>query len=139
TTALACRYAADAHKAGVDGLMVLPAMVYKSDPRETMQHFRSVANATGLPIMCYNNPVAYHVDITPEMFAELADQPTLVAIKESSEDVRRITDLKNEAGDRYILFAGVHDLVLECLMLGADGWVSGLVNAFPHENRLLWD
>jgi 4-hydroxy-tetrahydrodipicolinate synthase len=139
TTATACRFAADAEKAGIDGLMLLPAMVYKSDPRETMAHFRTVANATGLPIMCYNNPVAYHVDITPEMFAELADQPTLVAIKESSEDVRRITDLKNTVGDRYLLFAGVDDLVLECLLLGAEGWVSGLVNAFPKENRLLWD
>ncbi len=139
TTTLACRFAQDAQRAGVDGLMVLPAMVYKADPRETIQHFRAVANATDLPIMVYNNPVAYHVDITPEMFAELADQPTLVAIKESSENVRRITDLKNRVGDRYTLFCGVDDLVLESLLLGAEGWVSGLVNAFPNENRLLWD
>jgi len=139
TTSLACRYAADAEKSGADGLMVLPPMVYKSDPSETMQHFRSVAGASALPIMCYNNPVAYSTDITPEMFAELADQPTLVAIKESSEDVRRFTDLRNVVGDRYVLFAGVDDLVLECLLLGAEGWVSGLVNAFPAENRLLWD
>lgn len=139
TTATACRFAADAEKAGIDGMMVLPAMVYKSDARETMAHFRTVARATGLPIMCYNNPVAYHVDITPEMFAELADEPTLGAIKESSEDVRRITDLRNTVGDRYTIFAGVDDLVLECLLLGAEGWVSGLVNAFPRENRLLWD
>ena len=126
-------------KAGVDGLMVLPAMVYKSDPRETMAHFRTVAAATDLPIMVYNNPVSYGVDITPEMFAELADEPKLVAIKESSENVRRITDLKNVCGDRYTLFCGVDDLVLESLLLGATGWVSGLVNAFPAENRLLWD
>jgi dihydrodipicolinate synthase/N-acetylneuraminate lyase len=139
TTSLACRYAAAAQKAGVDGLMVLPAMVYKADPRETMQHFRAVAAATDLPIMVYNNPVAYPVDITPAMFADLADQPTLVAIKESSENVRRITDLINTVGDRYTLFCGVDDLVLECLLLGAAGWVSGLVNAFPDENRLLWD
>ncbi len=139
TTALACRFAADAEKIGVDGLMVLPAMVYKSDPRETVTHFRAVANATGLPIMCYNNPVSYGVDITPGMFAELSDEPNLVAIKESSEDVRRITDLKNEVGDRYLLFCGVDDLVLESIVLGAQGWVSGLVNAFPAENRLLWD
>jgi 1-pyrroline-4-hydroxy-2-carboxylate deaminase len=139
TTALACRFAADAAKIGVDGLMVLPAMVYKSDPRETMAHFRTVAGATELPIMVYNNPVSYHVDITPEMFADLADTPTLVAIKESSENVRRITDLKNVVGDRYTLLCGVDDLVLESLLLGAEGWVSGLVNAFPHENRLLWD
>jgi 4-hydroxy-tetrahydrodipicolinate synthase len=139
TTALACRFAQDAQRIGVDGLMVLPGMVYKSDGRETVQHFRTVARASELPIMCYNNPVSYGVDITPEMFAELADQPTLVAIKESSEDVRRITDLRNAVGDRYILFCGVDDLVLESLLLGAEGWVSGLVNAFPHENRLLWD
>jgi len=89
--------------------------------------------------MCYNNPVSYGVDITPTMFADLADVPTLVAIKESSENVRRITDLKNTVGDHYILFCGVDDLVLESILLGAGGWVSGLVNAFPEENRLLWD
>jgi 4-hydroxy-tetrahydrodipicolinate synthase len=139
STALACRFAADARKAGVDGVMVLPAMVYKSDPRETLTHFRTVARATDLPILCYNNPVSYGVDITPAMFAELADEPRFVAIKESSENVRRITDLKNVCGDRYTLFCGVDDLVLESILLGAVGWVSGLVNAFPHENRLLWD
>jgi 1-pyrroline-4-hydroxy-2-carboxylate deaminase len=139
TTKLACRYAADAQRIGVDGLMVLPAMVYKSDPRETLVHFRTVARATDLKIMVYNNPVSYSVDITPEMFVELADEPNLVAIKESSENVRRITDLKNACGDRYTLFCGVDDLVLESLLLGAVGWVSGLVNAFPAENRLLWD
>jgi dihydrodipicolinate synthase/N-acetylneuraminate lyase len=139
STKLACRFAADAQKAGVDGLMVLPAMVYKSDPRETVTHYRTVAGASDLPIMVYNNPVSYTVDISPEMFADLADEPKLVAIKESSENVRRITDLKNLCGDRYILFSGVDDLVLESVLLGTVGWVSGLVNAFPHENRLLWD
>src|SRR5262245_12701834 len=139
STALACRFAADAKKTGVDGLMVLPGMVYKSDPRETMAHFRAVAKASDLPILCYNNPVSYGVDITPSMFAELADEPRFVAIKESSENVRRITDLKNLCGDRYLLFCGVDDLVLESVMLGATGWVAGLVNAFPEENRRLWD
>ncbi len=139
TTRLACRYAADAQQAGADGLMVLPAMVYKSDSRETLTHFRHVAAASDLPIMCYNNPVSYGVDITPEAFRELADEPKIVAIKESSENVRRITDLYNLCGDRYLLFAGVDDLALESVMLGAVGWVSGLVNAFPHENRRLWD
>jgi 1-pyrroline-4-hydroxy-2-carboxylate deaminase len=139
STALACRFAADAQKVGVNGLMVLPAMVYKSDPRETLTHFRAVAKATDLPIMVYNNPVSYSVDISPEMFVDLADEKKFVAIKESSENVRRITDLKNLCGDRYTLFCGVDDLVLESLMLGAVGWVSGLVNAFPAENRLLWD
>jgi 4-hydroxy-tetrahydrodipicolinate synthase len=139
TTALACRFAEDARRIGVAGLMVLPGMVYKSDPRETMAHYRAVARATDLPIMVYNNPVSYHVDITPEMFVDLADEPNLVAIKESSENVRRITDLRNVCGERYTLFCGVDDLVLESLLLGATGWVSGLVNAFPAENRLLWD
>jgi len=139
STALACRFAADAQKAGMDGLMVLPAMVYKSEPRETIAHFRAVARASDLPILVYNNPVSYGVDITPAMFADLADEPKFVAIKESSENVRRITDLKNLCGDRYRLFCGVDDLVLESVLLGAVGWVSGLVNAFPAENRLLWD
>jgi 4-hydroxy-tetrahydrodipicolinate synthase len=139
TTAGACRFAAAAEKAGLDGLMVLPAMVYKSDPRETIAHYRAVAHSSALPIMVYNNPVSYSVDISPEMFAELADEPRFVAIKESSENVRRITDLVNVCGERYLLFCGVDDLVLESLLLGAEGWVSGLVNAFPAENRLLWD
>ncbi len=135
----ACRYAADAEKLGADGLMVLPAMVYKADAREAMAHFRTVAAASGLPIMVYNNPPAYYVDVTPAMFAELADEPKFVAIKESSDNVRRITDLINAVGDRYLLFGGVDDLALESILLGATGWVSGLVNAFPEENRLLWD
>lgn len=139
TTTLACRFANDAQRLGVDGLMVLPTMVYKTDARETMTHFRAVARATALPIMVYNNPVSYYVDITPEMFADLADEPTLVAIKESSENPRRITDLVNAVGNRYTLLCGVDDLVFESAALGAEGWVSGLVNAFPHENRVLWD
>jgi 4-hydroxy-tetrahydrodipicolinate synthase len=139
STTLACRFAADAARAGVAGLMVLPAQVYKSDARETVAHFRAVAPAPDQPILCYNNPVSYGVDITPAMFADLADEPHFVAVKESSENVRRITDLKNLCGDRYLLFCGVDDLVLESVLLGAVGWVSGLVNAFPEENRLLWD
>jgi 1-pyrroline-4-hydroxy-2-carboxylate deaminase len=139
STAMACRFAADAERVGVNGLMVLPAMVYKSDAQETMTHFRAVARASALPIMCYNNPVSYAVDITPTMFAELADEPKFVAIKESSDDVRRITDIRNKCGDRFLLFSGVDDLALESIWLGATGWVSGLVNAFPAENKLLWD
>ena len=139
TTALACRYAEQAARLGADGLMVLPAMVYKGDRRETIAHFRCVARATRLPIMCYNNPVSYGIDMPPESFCELADEPSLVAIKESSENPRRITDLVNACGDRYLLFCGVDDLVFESVLLGATGWVSGLVNAFPRENRLLWN
>ncbi len=139
TTRLACRFANDAEKVGVDGLMVLPALVYKSDARETITHFRTVARSAGVDLMVYNNPVSYQVDVTPEMFAELADEPRLVAIKESSENVRRITDLRNVCGDRYILFSGVDDLVLESILLGATGWISGLVNAFPVESARLWE
>ncbi|WP_340117657.1 dihydrodipicolinate synthase family protein [Pelagibius sp. 7325] len=138
TTAEACRYAADAEALGADGLMVLPAMVYKADARETMAHYRSVARASALPVMCYNNPVVYGVDITPEMFAELADEPTLACIKESSDDPRRLTDIVNACGERYVLFGGVDDLVMESVMLGAAGTVAGLVNAFPEETLRLW-
>jgi 4-hydroxy-tetrahydrodipicolinate synthase len=139
TTATACKYAVDAKAIGIDGLMVLPPMVYKSTPRETVAHFRAVARASDLPIMVYNNPPAYGVDITPEMFAELASEPTIVAIKESSDDPRRLTDIVNAAGNRYTLFCGVDDLILESLMLGCVGWVSGLVNAFPEESVRLYD
>jgi 4-hydroxy-tetrahydrodipicolinate synthase len=119
--------------------MVLPAMVYKADRRELIAHFRAVARASGLPIMIYNNPVSYNVDLKPDAFVELDDEPSIVAIKESSDDVRRLTDIVNLCGDRYVLFSGVDDLVLESILLGARGWVSGLVNAFPDENRALWD
>jgi dihydrodipicolinate synthase/N-acetylneuraminate lyase len=139
STALASRYAADVEKLGASGLMVLPAMVYKSDARETLAHFRAVAKATKLPIMVYNNPPAYGVDVTPAMFAELADVPNIVAIKESSDNVRRISDIINLCGDRFILFCGVDDLILESLMLGAVGWVAGLVNAFPEETLRVYD
>ncbi|MBL8234549.1 MAG: dihydrodipicolinate synthase family protein [Bryobacterales bacterium] len=139
TTRTACRFARDCEKIGIDGLMVLPAMVYKADHREALAHFRAVARASGLPVMIYNNPPSYFVDITPEMFHELAGEPTIVAIKESSDNPRRITDLVNEHADRFLLFSGVDDLVLESVMLGAIGWVSGLANAFPDENRVLWE
>jgi 1-pyrroline-4-hydroxy-2-carboxylate deaminase len=139
TTALGARYARNVEKIGIDGLMVLPGMVYKSDERETITHFRTIAKSTGLPIMIYNNPVSYGVDVTPEAFGLLADVPNIVAIKESSEKVHRVTDLVNLFGDRFVLFAGVDDLVLESMMLGVKGWISGLVNAFPDENRALWD
>jgi len=139
TAALAGRYAVDAKKIGINGLMVLPPMVYKSAPRETLAHFRAVARASDLPIMVYNNPPAYGVDITPEMFAELASESTIVAIKESSDDPRRLTDIINATGNRYTLFCGVDDLILESLVLGCVGWVSGLVNAFPEESVRLYD
>ena len=139
TTAGACNTVRAAEEAGVDGLMVMPAMVYNSDGRETVNHFRTVAGSTRLPIMCYNNPPVYRVDITPEMFAEMADVENLVCIKEASGDVRRVTDLFNALGDRYLIFSGLDDVALESIMLGCTGWVSGLVDAFPRENRLMWD
>jgi len=133
STRAAAALAERAAAAGMDGLMLLPAMRYVSDRRETIQHFRTVARSSGLPIMVYNNPLAYSVDVTPEMFAEMADEPNFVAIKESSGDVRRITDILNTVGNRYAIFTGVDDLALESLMLGAVGWVAGLVCAFPRE------
>jgi dihydrodipicolinate synthase/N-acetylneuraminate lyase len=134
----ACRFVEQAAKNGATGFMLLPAMQYVSDRRETMQHFRSVARATDLPIMLYNNPVAYRVDVTPEMFAELADEPKFVTIKESSDDPRRISDIRNLVGDRYQIFTGVDDLAFESLVLGAVGWVAGLVCAFPKESVALY-
>jgi 4-hydroxy-tetrahydrodipicolinate synthase len=139
TTRGACRVAAEAEELGADGLMVLPGMVYKAKPHENIHHFRSVARASGLPIMVYNNPVSYGIDLKPAHIAELVHEPTIVAVKESSDDPRRITDLFNLVGERFVLLGGVDDLALEAMLLGAQGWVSGLVNAFPKENRLLWD
>ena len=140
STVEACRYARDCEQLGLDGLMLMPPMVYKSpDARETLEHFRAVAGATGLPIMIYNNPISYGNDITPEMFAELADVQNFVALKESSGNVRRITDLHNAVGDRYAIFTGVDDLVLESAILGIDGWVAGAGIAFPEENQYLWE
>jgi 4-hydroxy-tetrahydrodipicolinate synthase len=139
TTAMATRYAQDMEKMGADGIMLLPAMVYKAFPEETLHHFRTVARATGLPILCYNNPIGYHVDITPKMFEELASEPNLQAIKESSGDTRRLTDIRNQVGDRYALFVGLDDLALEGVALGADGWVAGTGLAFPYENQYLYE
>jgi 1-pyrroline-4-hydroxy-2-carboxylate deaminase len=139
STCLAIRYVRDVEELGVDGVMLLPAMSYKGDPRETLAHFRAVAESTGLPIMIYNNPISYANDLTPAMFAELADQKNFVALKESSGDVRRITDLHNMVGDRYAIFTGVDDLVLEASILGIDGWVAGSGIAFPAENQYFWE
>jgi dihydrodipicolinate synthase/N-acetylneuraminate lyase len=139
STAAAVQYVRDCEELGADGFMLMPAMVYKGDPRETMAHFRAVAKATSLPIMIYNNPLSYANDITPEMFAELSDVKNFVALKESSGNTRRITDLRNTVGDRYAIFTGVDDLVLESAILGIDGWVAGTGIAFPRENQYLWD
>lgn len=124
---------------GANGAMLLPAMVYKSDRRETLAHYRTVAKDSPLPIIAYNNPIGYGVDLTPDMLSELADLEQIVAVKESCGDVRRVTDLINEVGDRYVIFAGVDDLALECTLLGATGWIAGIGLAFPKENQRLWD
>lgn len=139
TTAGACETAIAAAKVGVDGFMVMPAMVYNSDRRETVNHFKTVASATDLPVMCYNNPPVYKVDITPEMFEDLAEVENIVCIKEAAGDTRRITDLFNKFKDRYIIFSGLDDVALESILLGCTGWISGLVDAFPRENGLMWD
>ncbi len=138
TSAQAAAFVRDIEKLGADGAMVLPPMVYKTDPRETLAHFRTVAKASVLPVMIYNNPVSYGTDVSPDMLAALADVETIVAIKESSEDPRRITDIVNACGERFTLFCGVDDLILECLAVGAVGWVAGLVNAFPVESVRLF-
>jgi 4-hydroxy-tetrahydrodipicolinate synthase len=138
TTASAVAYARDAERIGVDGLMVLPAMVYVPTPVELEQHFRSVAQATGLPIMLYNNPPAYRVNIDFTTLDHLAQLPNIVALKESAPDPRRFTDLYNAFGERFVLFAGLDDLAFEGLCLGARGWVSGLTNAFPRESLLFY-
>jgi 4-hydroxy-tetrahydrodipicolinate synthase len=139
STAETCRYVRDCEALGVNGVMLMPPMVYKTpDGAETLAYFRTVAKTAGLPIMIYNNPISYGNDVTPEMFARLAEVPNFVALKESSGNTRRITDLRNLVGDRYAIFTGVDDLVLESAVLGIDGWVAGTGIAFPAQNQYLW-
>jgi len=139
TTARAAAFARDAEKLGASGLMVLPAMVYVPTEDELVAHFREVARASALPIMLYNNPPAYRVNIGLDVIRKLLDLPTVECIKESASDTTRYTDLANAFGDRLTLFAGLDDVVLEAIVLGADGWVSGLSNVFPKESLALWD
>ncbi|MGF7151430.1 4-hydroxy-tetrahydrodipicolinate synthase [Sphingomonas zeicaulis] len=134
TTARAVQYARDAEAIGLDGLMLLPAMVYVPRAEELIAHFAAVAEATALPIMLYNNPPAYRVQIGFDVLDELAAIPNIVAVKESAPDPRRFTDVINRYGDRYTVMAGLDDVALEGLMLGASGWVSGLTSAFPTES-----
>ncbi len=137
TTPRAVQFARDAEALGVDALMVLPAMVYVPKPDELYAHFAAVAAATSLPIMLYNNPPAYRVSIDIDVLTRLADIPNIVAVKESAPDPRRFTDLINAFGDRFVLMAGLDDVALEGLILGAKGWVSGLTSAFPRESVAL--
>lgn len=138
TTASAIAFARDAERLGVSGLMVLPAMVYVPTAAELEQHLRAVAQATSLPVMLYNNPPAYRVNIGFETLRRLAEIPNIVAIKESAADSRRFTDLFNAFAERFVLFAGLDDVAFEALCLGARGWVSGLTNAFPRESLQLY-
>ncbi len=137
TTGRAVEYARQAEAIGIDALMLLPAMVYVPTVEELYTHFRTVAEATSLPIMLYNNPPAYRVNVDFDTLARLEDVPNIVAIKESAPDPRRFTDLYNTFGNRFTLMAGLDDVALEGLMLGASGWVSGLTSAFPRESVAL--
>ncbi len=138
TTARAIAFARDAEAIGLDALMLLPAMVYVPTPDELYAHFRAVAEATRLPIMLYNNPPAYRVELDYGTLERLAGVANLVAIKESAPDPRRFTDIVNRFGDRYVTMAGLDDVALEGLLLGAAGWVSGLTSAFPRESVALF-
>lgn len=138
TTAFAVETAKEAARVGVDGVMVMPALVYSAKPHETAAHFRAVSKATDLPVMVYNNPPIYKNDVTPDILATLTDCETIVCFKESSGDTRRFIDLRNKVGERYVLFAGLDDVVVESVAMGAQGWVSGMSNAFPREGETLF-
>jgi 4-hydroxy-tetrahydrodipicolinate synthase len=138
TTPFACDMAREAQRIGIDGIMVMPALVYSSKPHETAAHFRGVAKASDLPVMVYNNPPIYKNDVTPKILASLADCETIVCFKDSSGDTRRFIDMRNMVGDRFVMFAGLDDVVVESVMVGAAGWVSGLSNAFPQEGETLF-
>jgi 4-hydroxy-tetrahydrodipicolinate synthase len=138
TTAFAIETARAAATAGVDGIMVMPALVYSAKPHESAAHFRAVAKATDLPVMVYNNPPIYKNDITPDILSSLADCDTIVCFKDSSGDTRRFIDTRARVGERFVLFAGLDDVVVESVAMGAVGWVSGMSNAFPREGETLF-
>jgi dihydrodipicolinate synthase/N-acetylneuraminate lyase len=125
-------------KWGASGLMLLPPMRYKSDDRETVEYFKAVANSTDLPIMIYNNPVDYKINVTLDMFDELQDCENINAVKESSRDVTNVTRMINRFGDRFAILCGVDTLAVEELVMGAQGWVGGLVCAFPRETVAIY-
>jgi 1-pyrroline-4-hydroxy-2-carboxylate deaminase len=138
TTRKAVELAQNAEKIGADGFMLLPPMRYRADDRETLAYFKAVAEATPLPIMIYNNPVDYKIEVTLDMFGEMSAWPTVQAVKESTRDLTNLTRMKNRFGDRFKIFTGVDTLALESILLGADGWVAGLVDAFPHETGAIF-
>jgi 4-hydroxy-tetrahydrodipicolinate synthase len=126
-------HARDYESYGAQGLMVFPSLGYKTDPRETVAWYKGIASASSLPIMIYNNPIAYGVDVTPAILNQLVDTPEIVCIKEETGDIRRVTDLFIACGDRFSVFCGVDDLIVESAALGVTGWVSGMTNAWPAE------
>lgn len=133
STREAVKLAQDARKAGARGLMALPPMRYKSDERETVTYFKAIADSMDLPIMIYNNPVDYKIEVTLDMFADLAEKKNIQAVKESTRDVSNVTRMINRFGERYKILCGVDTLAMEELLMGAHGWVAGLVCAFPKE------
>jgi 4-hydroxy-tetrahydrodipicolinate synthase len=139
TTADAIKQAANAKKWGADGIMLLPPMRYKTDDRETITYFKTVARSTDLPIMIYNNPPDYRIDCRPDMFDELVECENINALKESSRDVTNLSRMKNRFGNRFAILCGVDTLAMEELCLGADGWVAGLVDAFPNETVAIYN
>ena len=138
TTEFARNTVREAQRVGVDGVMVMPALVYSAKPHETAAHFRAVATSTDLPVMVYNNPPIYKNDVTPDVLIALQDCENIVCFKDSSGDTRRFIDLRNAVGDRFVLFAGLDDVVVESIAVGAEGWVSGMSNAFPKEGETLF-
>jgi len=134
TTQFAIEYAIICQQLGIDGLMVLPGMVYRSTEQEAIHHYQQISRQCALPIMIYNNPVTYGVDVSLDGMGVLAAEPNIVAIKEATTDTRRISELYSRFGDRFIVFGGVDDIALESLMLGCTGWISGLTNVFPKES-----
>lgn len=134
----ACALAEKAARAGADGLMVVPSTIYHTDPRETVATLKAIARAGDLPIMIYSNRLAYRVDVTVEIMEELADDARFVAVKESSDDIRRSTDIINRFGDRFDVLTGVDNLAFEALSVGAVGWVAGLCLAFPDETVAIY-
>ena len=138
-TASAVQFAKDAEQIGVQGLMVFPGLTYRSDDRETVAFYRTIARSTKLGLMLYNNPRGYGVDLRPDLLDQLKDEANIVAIKEETYDTTRVTDLYNRFGERFVVFCGVDDLVLESAALGVTGWVSGMANAVPKESVELLD
>jgi len=139
TTKNAIQVAQKALEDGASGLMMLPPMRYKADDRETVVYFKTVADSTSLPIMIYNNPVDYGIEVTLDMFEELIVCENIQAVKESTRDLSNITRMKNRFGDRIQILSGVDTLALESLLMGADGWVAGLVCAFPKETVAIYE